>query len=116
MKKIAVASEGAVVTGHFGNCRNFLIFTCGENGIESVEDVANPGHKPGFLPNFLADQDVSVVICGGMGVHASEIFNSRGVEVILGASGDSRAAVEAYLKGTLQSVGIPCEHHHHEEH
>ncbi len=114
MKKIAVASEGTVVTGHFGHCQNFLIFTCNEKGIESVEDVKNPGHKPGFLPNFLADQNVSVVICGGMGVHASEIFQSRGVEVVLGASGDSKAAVEAYLEGKLQSVGVPCEHHHEE--
>lgn len=114
MKKIAVASEGTVVTGHFGHCQNFLIFTCSDSKIESVEDVKNPGHKPGFLPNFLADQNVSVVICGGMGVHASEIFQSRGVEVVLGASGDSREAVEAYLSGTLHSVGIPCEHHHDE--
>ena len=80
------------------------------------ETVANPGHRPGFLPNFLADRGVNVIISGGMGGGAVEIFNERNVEVVVGAKGDAKAAVEAYLQGSLKSTGSVChEHQHHDE-
>lgn len=74
-----------------------------------------PGHRPGFLPNFLADQGAEVILAGGMGGGAVEIFNERGVEVILGAQGDARAAAEAYLRGELKSTGSICHEHQHED-
>ena len=81
-----------------------------------MESVPNPGHKPGFLPNFLADRGVKAIISGGMGGGAIDIFNQREVEVIVGASGDARAAVEAYLRGELKSTGSVCHAHaHHDE-
>ncbi|NLI55010.1 MAG: dinitrogenase iron-molybdenum cofactor [Clostridiales bacterium] len=114
--KIAVASEGNQVTGHFGHCDQFMIFDAENEQIVRQEAVPNPGHKPGFLPNFLADRGVNVIISGGMGGGAVEIFNERGVEVITGASGDARAAAEQYLAGNLASTGSVChEHAHHDE-
>ena len=77
------------------------------------ESIPNPGHRPGFLPNFLADRGVQVIISGGMGGGAVEIFNERGVEVVVGASGMAKAAVEAWLKGELKSTGSICSHHEH---
>jgi len=114
--KIAVASENEMVTGHFGHCVNFNIFETQNDRIVKSESIANPGHKPGFLPNFLNDMGVQVVISGGMGGGAIDIFNEKGIEVIVGASGDAEAAVEAYLTGTLKSTGSVChEHQHHDE-
>lgn len=114
--KIAVASKGENIFGHFGHCENFNIYTTKEGKIESAESVANPGHRPGFLPNFLADMGVNVIIAGGMGGGAVEIFNERNVEVVVGADGDARAAVEAYLQGKLKSTGSVChEHKHYDE-
>ncbi len=114
--KIAVACEGMNVTGHFGHCESFRIYDA-ENGVVSAEEnVPNPGHRPGFLPNFLADRGVQVIISGGMGGGAVEIFNERGVEVIIGASGDARTAAEAYLRGELHSTGSVCHHEHGHDH
>ena len=111
--KIAVASEGTQVGGHFGHCETFLFFDA-ENGVITAESsVPNPGHRPGFLPNFLADRGVQVILAGGMGGGAVEIFNERGVEVVVGAQGDARAAVEAYLRGELHSTGEVCHEHQH---
>ncbi len=64
--KIAVASKGNTIWGHFGHCENFNIFDIKDGEIQSVENVPNPGHRPGFLPNFLADMGVKVIIAGGM--------------------------------------------------
>ena len=116
MMKIAVASEKEMVTEHFGHCEGFMIFDTENNQIVKSETIANPGHKPGFLPNFLADRGVNVIISGGMGGGAVEIFNERNIEVIVGAKGNAKAAVEAYLKGSLKSTGSVChEHQHHDE-
>ena len=116
MLKIAVAGENKMVTEHFGHCESFMIFDTENNQIIKSETVANPGHKPGFLPNFLADRGVNVIISGGMGGGAVEIFNERNVEVIVGASGDAKTAVENYLKGELKTTGSVChEHQHHDE-
>ena len=53
--KIAVAAMGKNVAGHFGHCENFIFFDTADGGITGVNSVPNPGHRPGFLPNFLAD-------------------------------------------------------------
>ena len=108
--KIAVASEGKMVTAHFGHCENFNIFDVKGKEIIKVESVANPGHKPGFLPNFLNDMGVNIIISGGMGGGAVDIFNEKGIEVIIGPEGDAKTAVEKYLNGELESTGSVCDH------
>lgn len=114
MIKIAVASENEVVTEHFGYCANFNIFEAENDQIVKSESVPNPGHKRGFLPNFLNDMGVNVIISGGMGGGAIDIFNSKDIEVIVGASGNSEEVVKAYLQGSLKSTGSVChEHDHH---
>ncbi len=116
MIKIAVASENEMVTEHFGHCVNFNIFEAENKKIVNSESIPNPGHRPGFLPNFLNDMGVNVIISGGMGGGAIDIFNEKCIEVITGASGNAKAAAEAYLQGTLKSTGSVCyEHQHHDE-
>lgn len=116
MIKIAVASEYEKVTEHFGHCINFNIYEADNNGIVKSESIPNPGHRPGFLPNYLNDIGVNVIISGGMGGGAIDIFNEKGIEVIVGASENAKTAAEEYLKGTLKSTGSVChEHQHHDE-
>ena len=83
MMKIAVAGEGKNVTEHFGHCVNYLIYSVENGNITNEESIPNPGHKPGFLPNFLADRGVNVIISGGMGGGSVDIFNERNVEVVV---------------------------------
>lgn len=112
--KIAVASGGDDVTEHFGHCSAFLVFDTKDGEIISCETVSNPGHRPGYLPNFLADRGVNVIISGGMGGSAVGLFNKRGIEVITGAAGDAESAVKTYLKGELKSTGSICHEHQFE--
>jgi predicted Fe-Mo cluster-binding NifX family protein len=51
-----------------------------------------------------------------MGGGAVDIFNQKGIEVILGAAGTAKDAVEQYIRGELKSTGSIChEHQHHDE-
>ncbi|MHB1483795.1 MAG: NifB/NifX family molybdenum-iron cluster-binding protein [Saccharofermentanales bacterium] len=111
--KIAVASEGDNITEHFGHCETFNIFEAENNKIISAAVIPNPGHKPGFLPNYLNDIGVNVIISGGMGGGAIEIFNEKKIEVIIGAQGDARESVKRYLNGELESSGSICHEHQH---
>lgn len=113
--KIAVASDGKMVTEHFGHCEGFTIFVAEDGQIKSSELIANPGHKPGFLPVFLHEKGVEVVISGGMGGGAVDIFNEKGIEVILGAKGEAEKAAADYLQGKLRSTGSVCHEHAHAE-
>lgn len=111
--KIAVSCNGNEIWAHFGHCENFMIYDAENGKVVNEESVPNPGHRPGFLPNFLADRGVEVIISGGMSGGAVDIFNERNVEVVLGAQGDARTAVEAYLRGELESTGSICHEHEH---
>jgi len=114
--KIAVASMKEMVTEHFGYCESFNIFEAENKQIIKSETIPNPGHKPGFLPNYLNDMGVNVIISGGMGGAAVAIFNEKGIEVITGAKGSAEAAANSYLQGELKSTGSVChEHQHHDE-
>lgn len=111
--KIAVASEGKMVTEHFGHCEGFTIFESENQKITSKEFIPNPGHRPGFLPVFLNEKGVNVIISGGMGGGAVEIFNEKGIEVITGAAGEAEIVANSYLQGKLKSTGSVCHEHQH---
>lgn len=116
MIKIAVASEGDMVTEHFGHCKNFNIFEIEDDKMINKDSVRNPGHKPGFLPNFLNDMGVNTIISGGMGAGAIDIFKEKNIEVIVGASGNVEDVVKNYLNDSLQSTDSVCnEYLHHDE-
>lgn len=106
--KIAVASDDNRVAEHFGHCESFNIFEAKGGEILKRESIPNPGHKPGFLPNFLKDLGVEAIISNGMGSGAIDIFRENCIEVIIGASGDAEAAARAYLSGALKSTGSAC--------
>ena len=112
--RIAIASEKDKVTQHFGHCEHFITYDVEENKVVNKESIKNPGHKPGFLPNFLNEQKVNVIISGGMGGSAVDIFNSHNIEVIVGATGETDIIVEQYIKGELKSTGSVCHQHLHE--
>ena len=115
MIKIAVASENGMVAGHFGHCESFMIFDAENDQIINAETITNPGHKPGFLPNFLNDKGVTVIIAGGMGGGAVDIFNEHNIDVIVGVTGDAKEAAGSYLHGSLKSTGSVCHEHQHQD-
>ncbi|MGI6712354.1 MAG: NifB/NifX family molybdenum-iron cluster-binding protein [Bacillota bacterium] len=112
--KIGVAKEGDFVSAHFGHCEGFEVFQEEEGKIGGKEFVPNPGHRPGFLPPYLAEKGVNVVIAGGMGASAQELFNAHGISVVVGAQGKIEDVVQEYLKGNLVSTGSVCSEHKHQ--
>lgn len=112
--KLAVTYANGEVFQHFGKTENFKIYEIEDGKVVSSEVIGNDGLGHEALAGLLADKDVKVLICGGMGQGAKDALSEAGLEVYSGAVGDADAAVEAYLKGELISQDVNCDHHDHE--
>lgn len=110
MKRIAVPSDGERISSHFGHCPNFTIFECDGEKIVEKKVIANPGHKPGFLPKFLNENGVECVLASGMGQRAIQLFEKNGIDTVTGASGLVEDAIESYIKGELDTANNLCDH------
>lgn len=113
--KIAATYENGNIFQHFGRTENFKVYTV-ENGevIDAVVMSAGGiGHEA--LAGLLAENDIAVLICGGIGSGATAALSEAGVTVFSGAEGDADAAVQAFLRGELDNAGVNCDHHDHEE-
>ncbi|MCM1991507.1 NifB/NifX family molybdenum-iron cluster-binding protein [Oceanirhabdus seepicola] len=112
--RVTIASEGNNVSGHFGHCEGFKVYDIKGKKIINESLVENPGHKPGFLPQFLNDLGVEIIIAGGMGERAQQLFNKNNIDVIVGACGECGEVIKRFLDGTLVSSGSVCREHEHE--
>ena len=111
--KYAVPVSGGVLATHFGHCEQFALVDVDEAKKEIVkkELVNSPGHEPGFLPQWLAEQGVSLVIAGGMGSRAQNLFQQNNIVVIVGAmESDPEKAVLSYINGSLAAGSNVCDH------
>lgn len=114
--KIAVTYDNGNVFQHFGKTEFFKVYEVEDNKVVSSEVIGSNGTGHGALAGLLADRNVDVLICGGIGGGAQAALAEAGVELCAGAEGDTDQVVEAYLKGELVSTGANCDHHHGEDH
>ena len=123
MKRIALACEDnqgldSQISQHFGRCPYYLILDVDGDEIKNAETVSNPyynNHIPGMVPQFINQQGANVMIAGGMGPRAIDMFGSLGIEVVTGAIGNTGNVLQAYLRGEINGVE-PCKHDHPEGH
>ncbi len=110
--KIAIPTANGQLAMHFGHCQIFRLFEVDDNNtIVKVEDKVPPPHDPGVLPKWLGKLNVNLVIAGGMGVRAQQLFAQAGVKVLTGASGDDpQKVIEAFLANTLETGDNVCDH------
>ena len=113
--KIAATYDNGNIFQHFGKTEFFKVYEVEDNKVVSSEVIGSNGTGHGALAGLLAEQGISVLICGGIGGGAQSALAEAGIELCSGAQGDADTAVEAYLKGELVSTGVNCDHHHHEE-
>ena len=64
-----------------------------------------------MLPSWLAEKGANIIITGGMGRRAQDLFSQHGIEVVIGApSGKPEDIVSGYLNGILQTGDNICDH------
>jgi ATP-binding protein involved in chromosome partitioning len=111
--RIAIPLAQGQLCAHFGHCDEFAIVDVNaqEKCVSGIHRHVPPAHAPGVLPQWLGQQNVNVVIAGGMGSRAQTLFAENGIQVVIGATaGTPEAVVNAYLNGTLQTGANICDH------
>ena len=106
-----------VVAHHFGRCPYYTFVEMDDGQVKRVEVTPNPyygQHAPGVVPAFINSRGADVMITGGMGARAVAFFEQYGIQVVTGASGSVRYALEQYLKGQLRGAEPCSESQRHE--
>jgi predicted Fe-Mo cluster-binding NifX family protein len=82
-----------------------------EKKIIKQDELKAPPHEPGLLPTWLAERGANLIIAGGMGQRAQDLFRENGIKVIVGAPAETpENLVNSYLAGTLNSGDNVCDH------
>ncbi len=111
--KFAVPVVNKKLSMHFGHCNEFALVDTdlGKKEIVGTKFVDAPKHEPGLLPSWLQEKGCEVIIAGGMGARAQELFMQKGIKVIIGAPVEyPEKIVLQYLEGNLQSGPNVCDH------
>lgn len=110
--KIAVPTENGMVFQHFGHTKTFTFFEVEKSELLSkvLMDVNGAGH--GALAAFLQQQDVQVLICGGIGSGAVSALQNAGISVYAGVTGRVEDALTGFLNGSVLPNAQPNCHHH----
>lgn len=106
--KIAISTDGNEVSPHFGRCPQFTIVDIQNNNLVDRKVIENPGHHPGYLPQYLNKIGVGCIIAGGMGMRAKELFNQTGIETILGIEGEIEEVISKIIDGSLEGGESIC--------
>ena len=112
--RIAVTydKETGNIFPHFGHCEAFKIYEIREKkvALSYVLDAAGSGHEA--LADFLVENKVDAVICGGIGGGAYGALYEAGILLYGGVVGNADAAINALLTDKLVYVRESnCAHH-----
>lgn len=111
--KIAVPMTGGVLSSHFGHCERFVLFHISEDGktVSRSEELTPPPHEPGTFPKWLHEQGATVIIAGGMGSRAQNLFGQNEIQVVVGAGNEEFAAiVQNFLEDQLETGSNLYDH------
>ncbi|MFN2351695.1 MAG: iron-sulfur cluster carrier protein MrpORP [Kiritimatiellia bacterium] len=111
--KIAIPVAGGKLCMHFGHCEQFALIEADEASKKIIgqQFVTPPPHEPGVLPQWLHEQGAQVIIAGGMGRRAQQLFIQNEIKVIVGAdAAEPERVVQAFLEGTLTTGANVCDH------
>jgi predicted Fe-Mo cluster-binding NifX family protein len=107
--RVAISTDGDFVSPHFGRCPAFTIVDIEDAKITKKEVVKNPGHQPGFIPQFLQQKGVECIVAGGIGRRATGFFNEIGIQTIVGVDGLIDEVIEKLRNGTLEGGISLCK-------
>ena len=108
---IAISEDKDEVSMHFGRCEKYILFNIKNKKIINKTKVPNSGHEPFFLPKFLEEKGVDVLVTSGIGPRAINLFNELNINVISNVEGRVEDIIKEYLEGKINEKLEPCEEH-----
>ncbi|MCF7886847.1 MAG: NifB/NifX family molybdenum-iron cluster-binding protein [Candidatus Omnitrophica bacterium] len=107
--KVAISTDSGHVSAHFGRCPAFTLVEFEDGKVLSKEEISNPGHHPGYLPEFLKKEGADVIVAGGMGQRALELFSQSGIQVVVGVGGKIDEVITKLVENRLEGGESLCK-------
>lgn len=111
--RIVIPLASGRLAMHFGHCESFALLDLDVTAkkITLRSDLEAPPHQPGLLPSWLAERGADVIIAGGMGRRAMDLFQDKGIRVVVGAPAETpETLAKDFMAGTLQAGQNVCDH------
>lgn len=113
--RISVTYENGQVFQHFGRTIMFKIYDVENGTVVSSHLLPAVGEGHSALSVQLAQNNVNVAICGGLGMGMLNALQNAGIKVCANVTGSADEAVQKYLDGTLvyslEAHGCGCHNH-----
>ncbi|MFX1286353.1 MAG: NifB/NifX family molybdenum-iron cluster-binding protein [Promethearchaeota archaeon] len=87
---------------HFGRVPSYTIYNDETKEVEIIENTSSHMGGTKLPAELLRDHNVDIMLCGGVGRRAIQLFEQFGVEVYIGAQGTVKDAIEQYNQKRLQ--------------
>lgn len=117
--KVCVPTDGEggledMVGQHFGRAPTYTAMDAETKMVELIENTSQ--HHGGSMlpPELLAEYGIDVMLCGGLGPKAVQMFENFGIEVFVGAQGKVSDAIAAWEAGELARAADNNVCHSHE--
>lgn len=96
----------------FGCAREIIVVTVEAGTVLNTRQLTV---APQNVPPTLAEEHVSLVICGGIHPRFQQQLHELNIDVVWGVMGHWRDVLQAYLNGTLQHDRNLCMQRRHSE-
>ena len=106
--KVAISTDSGHVSAHFGRCPEFTILEIDDGKITKRDVILNPGHHPGYLPEYFEQMGIEAVIAGGGGQRAQMLFAEKNIQFILGVTDKIDEVIDKLCKGELEGGESLC--------
>jgi len=111
--KICVTSTAnnldAQIDPRFGRCSYLVIVDSETMQFEAIPNMASgaTGGAGIQAAQTIASKGVKLLITGNVGPNAFQALSAAGIEIVTGAFGTVREAVEKFKRGELKKTGAP---------
>ena len=105
----------STVGAHFVKVLVYAILETETGELSFIDNTSEHMGGVGLPPELLSKAGVSVMLCGGLGPKAVDMFTSLGIQVYVGAKGTVKETLDAYKEGKLVRADHQnaCQEHHH---
>ena len=111
--KIVISANGptldAEVDPRFGRCAYFIIADPETMEFEAIDNASAmaSGGAGISAAQMVAGKGVAAIITGNCGPNAHQVLSAAGIDMITGASGKVKDAIESYRAGKLKASSEP---------
>jgi len=104
-----------MLSAHFGRAQTFTIVDIETSEVEIVPNTSEHMGGSGLPPELIASKGAHIMLVGGLGPNAVQMFEQYGIDVFVGATGTVKGVIKDWQDGSLEEATDEniCREHRH---